>query len=94
MLNLLVAAVPDLDSVVAYFDSITDFVVGFYFVGGFIFGFLIWSLNGVIGEITAYFRQRRLKKRLDKSSQELIEYVDKVINRDTVDINNIQKGEK
>lgn len=86
MFNFLVAAAPDLDAVQAYFDSIPGFVVGFYVLVGFIYGFLFWSVNGVIEEITAYFRQRRLKKRVDKSAKELMEYVDKVINRDTVDI--------
>lgn len=34
-----------------------------------------------------------VRENLNKSSKELLEYVDLIINRDMVDINNIQKGE-
>lgn len=81
MSNFLIAAVPDLDSVQAYLDSIPDFVKVTYAILGFLFGFLFFSVNGVIEVITAYFRQRSLKNRLDKSSQELCDYVDKYIER-------------
>lgn len=81
MFNFLVAAAPDFESVVAYFNSLPDYVVIVHLLIGFIVGFVYALVCGVIEEITAFFRRRRLKKRLDKSSQELCDYVDQYLER-------------
>lgn len=81
MFNFLVAAAPDLDAVQAYFESIPNFVAAFFVFGGFSIGVFFAWICGCIDEISYFFKLRRLKKRLDKSSQELCDYVDKYIER-------------
>lgn len=82
MFNFLVTAVPDLDSVQAYFQSIPDFVAVVFVVLGFFAGLFFAWVCGCLDEISYFLKQRKLKKRLDKSSKELTDYVDSIINRE------------
>lgn len=82
MFNFLMAATPDLDSVQAYFLSIPDFVKVFFVLLGFFGGLFFACVCGLIDEISYFLKQRKLKKRLDKSSKELTDYVDSIISRE------------
>ena len=67
MFNFLLAAAPDLESVVAYFNSLPDYLVIVLLFIGFFAGILYSFVSFLLDEIFSYLKHRRINKRFYKS---------------------------